>query len=296
MELFRPKPTEKSDFMKTIVMMGRGGLGTMRAALILIGAAIKNNFFGQAMPEFGAERRGAKIHSYVRISEKPIYQRYKIQNEADILVCFEGSLINDGLLKEGGLLVINSPEIKAAAKYDTVFVNATGIATELGILSPEGFPFGNMAVLGALLTRLPEIPLATLTHIVTEEFGQDAGYLNAEAAKRGFAEAHFTSRDATLIRKDEKTAHKTRRSRFAVSSKSTLENKTGLWRSSRPIFTESCTNCEVCALFCPENAIQKNSAGKMTIDYNYCKGCGLCYAECPLKNNGIIIISEERSK
>jgi len=268
----------------------------MRAALILVNAAVKNDFFGQAMPEFGAERRGAKIHSCVRISENPIYQRYKIQGEADILVCFEGSLINAGLIKDGGLLVTNSSETKATAKYNTVFISAANIAAELRILSPEGFPLGNMAILGALLTRLPEVPLATLLQSITEEFGPDVGRLNAEAAKRGFAEAYFVERDASLDGEKVETAHKTRRHRFAISSESTLQNKTGSWRASRPVFTENCTDCEVCVLFCPENAIEKNSAGKMEIIYDYCKGCDLCFAECPLKNKGIVIVPEKGSK
>ncbi|MDI9569480.1 MAG: FAD-dependent oxidoreductase [Pseudomonadota bacterium] len=43
-----------------------------------------------------------------------------------------------------------------------------------------------------------------------------------------------------------------------------------------------CNNCDNCYLFCPDVAILR--ARDMTdrhIDYDYCKGCGLCVVECP---------------
>ena len=58
------------------------------------------------------------------------------------------------------------------------------------------------------------------------------------------------------------------------------KNKTGSWRSFRPIKDKSkCTKCGLCWLFCPENAINE----KFEINYDYCKGCGICANECPFK-------------
>jgi len=35
-------------------------------------------------------------------------------------------------------------------------------------------------------------------------------------------------------------------------------------------------------VLCPDLAITKNgSKGQIEIDYNYCKGCGICAAFCP---------------
>ena len=36
-----------------------------------------------------------------------------------------------------------------------------------------------------------------------------------------------------------------------------------------------------CYGVCPDNAIIKLGDGQYEIDYDYCKGCGLCAAECP---------------
>ena len=67
----------------------------------------------------------------------------------------------------------------------------------------------------------------------------------------------------------------------AISLSSTLTNKTGIWRSIKPIVLENkCTACALCWKFCPEPCIAMEE-GIPVIDYEYCKGCGLCAAECP---------------
>jgi len=44
----------------------------------------------------------------------------------------------------------------------------------------------------------------------------------------------------------------------------------------------NCFECDNCYAVCPDNAIKKLGTGKgFKIDYDYCKGCGLCAAECP---------------
>ncbi|MDP3836517.1 MAG: 4Fe-4S binding protein [bacterium] len=67
---------------------------------------------------------------------------------------------------------------------------------------------------------------------------------------------------------------------------SVSENRTGFWRTQKPIFDEKlCTSCSRCAKLCPDACIimRLNKEGKLKAqpDYDYCKGCGLCAAECP---------------
>lgn len=40
-----------------------------------------------------------------------------------------------------------------------------------------------------------------------------------------------------------------------------------------------CTTCDLCLIFCPDVAISRNGTYHIALDY--CKGCGLCAAECP---------------
>jgi len=70
----------------------------------------------------------------------------------------------------------------------------------------------------------------------------------------------------------------------------TLKNKTGGWRTYKPVYIhEKCTACANCSRVCPEGIVkqtdQTNSSGKKyyDCDYDYCKGCGICAAECPFK-------------
>ncbi len=49
-----------------------------------------------------------------------------------------------------------------------------------------------------------------------------------------------------------------------------------------------CNQCDNCLVFCPDVAIHRNPNGGYIIDYDYCKGCGVCVRECP--RNAISII------
>lgn len=52
------------------------------------------------------------------------------------------------------------------------------------------------------------------------------------------------------------------------------------WRTFRPVIDqEKCVNCLRCFLVCPDGVIDK-SGEQLTIDYDFCKGCGICATEC----------------
>ena len=72
-----------------------------------------------------------------------------------------------------------------------------------------------------------------------------------------------------------------------VKPGSSLKNKTGSWRSYRPIIdVEKCIACGICSKICPDSAASLEKIGgqvKAKINYDYCKGCGLCAKECPVK-------------
>lgn len=51
-----------------------------------------------------------------------------------------------------------------------------------------------------------------------------------------------------------------------------------------------CNDCEICLIFCPDNAILRRPDGGFEVDLDYCKGCGLCAEECP---RGAIVMTRE---
>lgn len=96
----------------------------------------------------------------------------------------------------------------------------------------------------------------------------------------------------------------------------TLVNETGSWRVSRPIVQhERCTGCALCVTYCPDaaakyvgdrrlgdderrwdrrpvpQAARHDGDRKIAIDYDYCKGCGICEVECPV--DAIKMVPEE---
>ena len=62
-----------------------------------------------------------------------------------------------------------------------------------------------------------------------------------------------------------------------------VEVRTGLWRTMRPVINyEKCSGCWwVCSTYCPDGAINVRDDGKPDIDYDHCKGCLVCVAQCP---------------
>ncbi|MCP4633327.1 MAG: 4Fe-4S dicluster domain-containing protein [candidate division Zixibacteria bacterium] len=68
----------------------------------------------------------------------------------------------------------------------------------------------------------------------------------------------------------------------SVKPGSSKANKTGSWRTERPIFLEKeCTDCRICVLICPDGVIF-GADSKYYADLDYCKGCGMCAEECPV--------------
>ena len=69
------------------------------------------------------------------------------------------------------------------------------------------------------------------------------------------------------------------------------EYETGSWRTYRPIHhADKCINCLRCWIMCPDSAIQAKDGKIVGIDYDHCKGCGICATECPPKVKAIDMV------
>jgi pyruvate ferredoxin oxidoreductase delta subunit len=74
-----------------------------------------------------------------------------------------------------------------------------------------------------------------------------------------------------------------------------LKHFTHVYRSGKkPEFNEeTCINCFLCWVFCPENAIIVENEKIAGINYDYCKGCGICVNECPVKQESKPLVMVE---
>jgi 2-oxoacid:acceptor oxidoreductase delta subunit (pyruvate/2-ketoisovalerate family) len=61
-----------------------------------------------------------------------------------------------------------------------------------------------------------------------------------------------------------------------------LDEETAIFEARRCLSCGNCFECDNCYGMCPDNAVIKLGPGKrFAIDLDYCKGCGICAAECP---------------
>lgn len=69
---------------------------------------------------------------------------------------------------------------------------------------------------------------------------------------------------------------------------------TGTWRVKRVLWSkEKCIQCLLCWIYCPDLAINVQEESVTGVDYEHCKGCGICANQCP--SQALEMISEDKS-
>ncbi|HZD53432.1 MAG TPA: NAD(P)-binding protein [Woeseiaceae bacterium] len=68
-----------------------------------------------------------------------------------------------------------------------------------------------------------------------------------------------------------------------------LSDAEALAESQRCFSCGNCTFCDNCLVYCPDMAIRREDA-RYFVNGDYCKGCGLCVAECP---TGSVVMRQE---
>ena len=256
---------------------GRGGQGVVTASRIVAEAAHLDGYYSQSMPFFGAERRGAPVVSFSRISDNPIYRTSQIYNP-DIIVVFDPMLLNLPNVPRGVKnAIINSEEPLKVAK-NVVFVNATKIAIKYGLFT-SGMVVPNIPMIGALLRSDIPISYETMEEVIERWFGEESRMVSS--FKEGYRMAKRVEIEERMDAKTKFESKKIEKVELPISfPKAGVSGKTGLWRIVNPVLNfEKCNKCMVCWLYCPESAIKANNG--IEIDYDYCKGCMVCKEVCP---------------
>jgi pyruvate ferredoxin oxidoreductase gamma subunit len=174
-----------------ITFYGRGGQGAVTAAQIIAQAAIKRGLFASSFPEYGAERRGAPVRAYVRLSREPVLAREPIE-KPNISVVFDTrllSIFNIPAITRDYIVVNASSKDEVRQELTgfsgrVIYVNAYEIATK-----HLGKPIVNTTMLGALLKVLDLVDLETVKELVMETFGKRLGKANTEALEEAYKAA-----------------------------------------------------------------------------------------------------------
>ncbi|MFX1470788.1 MAG: 2-oxoacid:acceptor oxidoreductase family protein, partial [Promethearchaeota archaeon] len=154
-----------------IIIHGRGGQGCVTACEIIAEAAyLSGNFIDvHAYPSFGAERRGAPVQAYAKLSRTDtIWDRAQIENP-NVLIIFDETVLNQKIvssLRKGGIFIINSekdPEFfvdQYKLNKDTriVVADISKLALEKD-LTIDGNPVINTPILGLLSKALSDLNL-----------------------------------------------------------------------------------------------------------------------------------------
>ncbi len=179
--------------MQEIRFHGRGGQGAVTSAEFLAQAAIVEGKYARAFPSFGAERRGAPVTAFCRISGKPIYLRSVIENP-DIVVVLDPSLFRSSDVRSGlgddGILIVNSANdplsFATRGLHKIVTVDASRIALDILKL-----PVTNTVLLGALVRAADIISMDALIKAIKMRFNEEMSLHNIWAMERAFQEARL---------------------------------------------------------------------------------------------------------
>ena len=179
---------------------GRGGQGAVTASKLLADAALSEGFYIQAFPEYGAERMGAPVRSFNRISSKEIDIHCQI-SEPDIVMVLDETLLETidiaAGIKNDGSIIVNtsrdSGEILSLIRFDDdknislYTVDASKISMEtIGKVMP------NTPMVGALIKVLdflkPETLNKTIKKTLSKKIPIPIVEANIIAAKRAYKE------------------------------------------------------------------------------------------------------------
>ncbi|MDO8741060.1 MAG: 2-oxoacid:acceptor oxidoreductase family protein [Candidatus Woesearchaeota archaeon] len=182
--------------MIEIRIHSRAGQGAKSAAQFIAEAAMEKGKFVQAFPEYGAERMGAPMKVYVRISDKKI-RNYSSIVAPDVVMVIDPYFIEqidvaEGL-KESGILIVNTNKDPAEVKKITNFngkifaLDATKIAFETIKANKPNTP-----LLGALIKATNVVDLEEINKKIKDYFlkklGEEKTNANINAVARGFNE------------------------------------------------------------------------------------------------------------
>jgi pyruvate ferredoxin oxidoreductase gamma subunit len=280
---------------------GRGGQGMKTASRIVGSAAFHAGFIVQDSPIYGAERRGAPMAAFTRISRELIRERGAI-TRPDVVIVADDSLLADPAAQPLGGCDAGTSLLLNAAKYEPAVCSLVAMCRRVLtldftalVLAKTGAIAGLSTALGVAAAKLVDLPFAAVLAGLEDEFSEHLDSQQKEA-NRQLAEAVYTlAGQWTPVQERTTEPEEATQSlaevtfdlpRVATPSVYAVgnspERKTGNWRQFRPVLQQDlCTRCWICFVRCPEAAIALDANDYPVVNYDECKGCLLCVHECP---------------
>ena len=173
--------TEKSFFA------GFGGQGIVSLGQIWVYCAMKEGKNVTFFPFYGAEKRGGIARASVIVSDGEIASPLVTTPDSALVMNSDSLPLCEGMLKAGGVLLINASLVKENPKRSdvkAVKVEATALAENIGSAR-----FANMVALGAMAKLTGALALTEIEGILANFFSPDKHKFipkNVEAIRAGF--------------------------------------------------------------------------------------------------------------
>jgi len=182
-----------------IIVHGRGGQGAKTTAELLAQAGLKAGKFVQAFPEFGPERSGAPLRTFVRIANKFIRSHEPIVEPDAVLILDEGLLNTKKVDKNihlAELVIINTTKSEEKIKEvlqknekfkkefsgKVVIIDAGGIAQKIiGQNRPNTVILGKFASLNDMI-KIDDV-VAVFEDKYLKKIGEEITAKNVEAIR-----------------------------------------------------------------------------------------------------------------
>lgn len=292
---------------------GRGGQGLKTASRILGNAFFSAGYQVQDAPRYGAERRGAPIFAYVRADKESIKERGIIQHPSLVIVIDE-SLISltaagvlQGLDQTTTLLFYSDTDSKTWQNRlginNSIITLPTHTLTQnqqnayyIGVICASAAAQLCGVISEQQLTQAIQLELQNREESIIQENIRFALDAFRELKKYHATVKPVATESAKNLNLPEWIDLPFEAAQFSApaihASNSSQLAPTGLWRTLRPVIEyDRCHRCWwVCSTYCPDSAINVTNNNYPQIDYDHCKGCMVCVAQCP--SHAIIAINE----
>jgi 2-oxoglutarate ferredoxin oxidoreductase subunit gamma len=174
----------------SIVISGFGGQGVLFAGQLLAYAGMDNNKHVTWIPSYGPEMRGGTANCTVVVSDEPVGAPLVAKPDVAVVLNLPSFEKYEGLVKAGGLMVVNSSLVDADTlrdDIDVVMVPANQIAEDLGSVKMM-----NMAAIGALLAKRTFLTLDQVKQALNDHLPPRKAHLleaNKQVMQQGYERA-----------------------------------------------------------------------------------------------------------
>ncbi len=182
-----------------LIIAGFGGQGVLLIGKMLAYAGMADGKEVSWLPSYGPEMRGGTCNCTVVIADRPVGSPVVERPRVAMVMNLPSLEKYEGMVKPGGLLLVNTSLINREAQRTdvrVVKVPANEIANRLG--NPRA---ANMVALGAYLGATRAVSLAAVEGLVRETFAGKAKVIdsNLAALQEGYALGEREAADGNAV-------------------------------------------------------------------------------------------------